>query len=54
MTYMKKAGHILALVIHDPAVQRSGRQFAVKVGVRLLIAAGCSVEVAAQVAKLVS
>lgn len=37
---MKKIVKLLALVIHDPEVQRSGKQFAAKVAVRLALAAG--------------
>jgi hypothetical protein len=41
---LKKAGRVVTIVIHDPEVRRSGKQFAAKIAVRVLIAAGASVQ----------
>lgn len=40
MKFLKKIGKALAIVIHDPAVQRSGKQFAAKVIARLVLSGG--------------
>lgn len=37
---LARVGKALAAVIHDPEVQRSGKQFAAKIAVRLALAAG--------------
>ena len=37
---LKKLARAVLVVIHDPAVQRSGKQFAAKIAVRLVLAAG--------------
>lgn len=40
MKILKKIGKALAIVIHDPAVQRSGKQFAAKILARLALTGG--------------
>ena len=49
---LHKAGRGLVAVVHDKNVQREGKKLAVLVVVRLLLAAGASVEVAQLVQKL--
>lgn len=40
MKYVKKLGRALRVVIHDPEVQRTGKAFAAKIAVRLVLALG--------------
>jgi hypothetical protein len=51
MRLVRKLGRALRVVIHDPEVQRSGKQFGVKIAVRLVLALGGSVQIAELIQK---
>ena len=49
---LAKIGKALVVVIHDPEVQRTGKAFALKVFVRLVIAAGAGAQLVELIDKL--
>lgn len=49
---VQKVARIAGVVIHDPQVQRQGKQFAVLIAVRLLLAAGASAQLVELIQRL--
>lgn len=51
---MKSLARILLIVIHDPEVRRSGKQFAAKIAVRVALALGGGAFYVALITKLLA